>query len=197
MKAIQIVFAAVAVLALLAGCGRSPAVNFYRLTTVARSEASTLIPVAPTVAVASVTLPELVNRPQLVLFDGGARVSIIETERWAEPLKSAIPRLLAENISGLIGSACAASYPQNAANNADYRLFVDIQRFESTEYAVAVDAFWTIRSRQEGKPITGRLKILEPLASQGYDQLVQAYSRALATLSREIALSLRTALSKE
>lgn len=197
MKAIQIAFAVVAVLALLAGCGRSPAVTFYRLTPVPQSEVSTLIPAAASVAIASVTLPELVNRPQLVLSDGGARVAILETERWAEPLKSAIPRLLAENISGLIGSASAASYPQNAANNADYRLFVDIQRFEATEKAVAVDAFWTVRSRQEGKPITGRVKILEPRASQGYDQLVQAYSRALAALSREIALSLRVAQTKE
>jgi uncharacterized lipoprotein YmbA len=197
MRTVPIILAAVTALALLAGCGRSPAVNFYRLAPVARSEASTLIPSAPTVAVVSVTLPELVNRPQLVLSDGGARVAILETERWAEPLKSAIPRVLAENIAGLIGSARVAAYPQSAANNADYRLFVDIQRFETTEHAVAVDAFWTIRSAQEGKPVAGHLKILEPFASQGYDLLVAAYSRALASLSREIALSLRAAQTKD
>jgi uncharacterized lipoprotein YmbA len=183
--------------ALLAGCARSPAVTFYRLTPVTQSETSVLVKPLPRVAIASVTLPELVDRPQLVVSEAGVRVTILETKRWAEPLKSALPRLLAENISRSVGTDRVAAYPQNAAKDAEYRLFVDIQRFETTGDAVTVDALWTIRGTKEAKPVNGRSRIVEPSASHEYDAIVAAYSRAVAILSKEIALSIHTAQTKE
>jgi uncharacterized protein len=197
MKTRLIAGAVLCAAVLLAGCGRSPAVTFYRLTPAAQSEASLLIKPAPSVAIVSVTLPELVDRPQLVVSDAGARVVILESHRWAEPLKSALPRLLAENISRSIGTDRVAAYPQNAARDAEYRLFVDIQRFETTGEAVAVDALWTIRSTKEARLLHGRSKIVEPTGSHEYDALVAAYSRAVAALSKEIVLSIRTAQTKE
>jgi len=183
-------------LLVLAGCGRSPQTNFYTLTPLV-SEATAPRLAGPSIAIAAVTLPELVDRPQLVVPDAGTRVTILETHRWAEPLKSAIPRLLAENISRLLNSDRVAAYPQHAAINADYRLFVDIQRFELADSTVVVDALWEIRSAKGTKPLTGRSKLVEPVGSTEYEAVVAGYSRAVATLSKEIALSLRSLQTKE
>lgn len=192
--------AIVMLLALLtAGCGRSPQTTFYTLTpTEVVLNSSKLTSAAPTIAIASVTLPELVDRPQLVIPVEGTKVAILETQRWAEPLKSAIPRLLANNLSRLIGAGRVSAYPQYAANNADYRLFVDIQRFETLSSTVVVDAIWTIRSAKEGKPVTNHIKIIEPIGtSPAYEAVVAGYSRALATLSQTIARSVTDLQIKE
>lgn len=196
-RAFHLMAATILTFSALGGCGRSPAVTFYRLTPVAQSETIALVASTPSIAITSVTLPDLVDRPQLVVTENGAKVAILETQRWAEPLKSAVPRLLAENLSRLIGTDRVAAYPQQAANDAEYRVSVDIQRLETSGAAVMVDALWTVRRGREGKPVNGRSKIVEPAGSQGYDDLVSAYSRAFAALSKEIAAAVRTAQNGE
>jgi len=182
----------------MVGCGRSPQITYYALTPPVLTEASVLVqPAAPSVAVMAVSLPELIDRPQLVLHGTGSKVVILEAHRWAEPLKQAIARLLAENLSRTMGSDQVSAYPQHAANEADYRVFVDIKRFEATDAAVAVDALWSIRGRVEARPLNGRSKCTEPFKGTGHEAMVIAYSRAVAALSQEIALGIRSVQTKE
>lgn len=183
-------------LLVLAGCGRSPQTSFYTLTPLV-AETTTPQAGGPSIAIVAVTLPELVDRPQLVVPDAGTRVAILESQRWAEPLKSAIPRLLADNISRLMNSDRVSAYPQHAANSADYRLFVDLQRFELTGNTVVVDALWEIRSAKGTQPVTGRSKMVETIGSADYEAVVAGYSRAVATLSKEMVQSLRNLQTKE
>lgn len=198
MKLTLPVMASLFGMSLLAGCGRSPQVNFYALTPLTASEASVLAKAAPTVAIASVSLPELVDRPQLVVSDEGAKISILESQRWAEPLKSGLARILAENLSRLLGSDLVSAYPQHAANEAEYRLFVDIQRFEATKNDVTVEALWSIRCvKDDTYSSARRSKVIEPIRGTEYEAVVTAYSRAVAALSKEIAQSIRTVQTKE
>ena len=172
--------------ALLAGCGRSPRIHYYVLEPIARADGALFAQNGPTIAIAPLTLPERVDRPQMVVRTEGARVEILETHRWAESLRSTIPRLLGENLSRLLGSARVSVYPRNGAGEADYRLFVDVARFEATAGSVTVEAHWTIRPAQ-GFQRTGRSQVVEPRAGAGYESMASAYNRALAAVSREIA----------
>lgn len=170
----------------LAGCARSPQVNFYTLAPLTQSVAGS--PPPPfSVAVAAVTLPDVVDRPQLVLFTDSSRVRILESHRWAEPLKNAIPRLLAENLSRLLGTESVSCYPQSTSQTADYRITVDVLRFESSASTVLLEALWTVRTAAQtvGKP--HRFRGNEPLEGDGHDKRVAAYNRVLASLSREVA----------
>ncbi len=102
--------ALVSVLAtLLAGCGSSPTANFYTLS----AGAAPAPPTATTyrIAVGPVTVPEVVDRPQIVVRVGANRVTIAELHRWAEPLKSEIPRVIAENLAQLLGTKQVSAYP--------------------------------------------------------------------------------------
>jgi hypothetical protein len=146
----------------------------------------------PAVAVGPVTLPEVVDRPQLVVRVSANRVEILESHRWAEPLKSEIPRLIAENLGRLLGSSRVSSYLQHAGVDADYRVLVDIQRFESSPgEAVTVEAVWSLRRAAGGAPKTGRSLVREPVNAVGYDPLVAAYGRALLAVSRDLAEAIR------
>ena len=175
-----------------AGCSRSPRANFYILEPTAKAGVALPAKNAPTVAIAAITLPEIVDRPQLVVRVDGSRVDILEMHRWAEPLKSGIARLLAENLSRLLGLDHVWLSSQNIASETDYRIFVDIRRFESTADSVTVDSFWTIRRSTQESQKTGRSQIHEPRGGEGFETLVSAYNRALAAVSNDIARAIRS-----
>ena len=178
-------------LLLLTGCS-SPRVTFYTLNASAITEATAPSPPIDSVAIGPVTLPDRLDRPQLVVRTSANRVDILETHRWAESLKSEIPRIIAADLDVLLKPARVSVYPQNSGLDAVYRILIDIQRFEMTAgEGVALDALWSVR-RSDGVAVTfGRSVVSEPAGAAGYDALVAAQSRSLAAVSRDLARALR------
>ena len=166
---------------LLASCGTPPRERFYTLEA---PEPPVAAPDAPTVAVGPVSVPEMVDRPQFVVRTSANEVVIAEQARWAEPLKSAIARVVAANLAAELGMRVGAR------NEADYRVTLDVQRFDSgPDQAVLVDAAWTV-SGPKGRR-TGRSVVQEKTATKFYDALAAAHSAALAAISKEIAAAIR------
>lgn len=188
------VFGTAAILLALvsAACSRSPRVTFYTLAPEAKVEAPLPDHMVPAIAVGPVTLPELVDRPQLVVRVAANRVDILETHRWAEPLKSEIPRLIAENLGRLLGSNRVSSHQHYSGSDAHYRVLLDILRFESAPgESVIVETAWTLRRSAGGAPKKGRTLVREKTTGAGYDALAAAYSRALACVSEDLARAVR------
>jgi uncharacterized lipoprotein YmbA len=186
----RVVTFAVAAL-LLAGCGSSPKPKFYTLSpqAPAMESAPAAAPTGrPSVGVASVTLPDAVDRPQLVTRAGANEVTIAEQHRWAGPLKDEVPRVLAENLSRLTGNPQVAAHPAAAAGLADYRVVTDFQRFEGAVGGeVVLEALWMVQTA-DGRIVTaGRSAAREPTGAGGYEALAAAYSRALARIAGFIA----------
>jgi uncharacterized lipoprotein YmbA len=180
-----------AALFLLVGCSRSPRITYYALNAVA-TPAESAAPAIESVAIGPVTLPEMLDRPMLVVRTTANRLDILEFYRWAAPLKNEIPRVIAADLTLLLNQARVSTYPQNADLAADYRIVIDIQRFEMTAgEGVALDALWSVSRAAGGAPRTGRSVVSEPAGAAGYDALVAAQSRALAAMSRDLAQALR------
>ncbi|MGH8510031.1 MAG: PqiC family protein [Gammaproteobacteria bacterium] len=178
--------------AVLAGCGSPPKERFYTLSAAGVAANATAAESGDHVVVGPVTLPEVVDRPQLVVRIGANEVAILEQHRWAEPLKSEIPRLIARTLSRLLGTSRVSAYPESTSEEADLRVSVDILRFDAAlGIAASVEALWSVRRLPGGKPTTGRSVVREPIPGEGYDALVAAYGRALATLSRDLARAVR------
>lgn len=176
--------------ALLAGCSSAPATRFYMLNPSAEPAAG---PSAGySLSVGPVLIPAAVDRPQIVLQTGPNQVFIAEFDRWAAPLREAIPRVVVENLSLMLGAQDIAMFPQSGPADASYRITIDILRFESLPgKAAVVDARWTIRSTKDGRTGSGRAKITEAVRADGYPELVAAHSRALEQLSRRVAQTVR------
>jgi len=160
---------------LLVACASTPATQFYTLEPLTTSGTTTTV----AIRIGHVTIPELVDRPQMVLRAGANQVSLIEQRRWAESLRSAVARVVTANLT-TPGRAVAA-----AITTVD----IDVDRFDS-QLGVAVDlaAHWRI------DPVTGTgrggsMSWHEPVAGNDYADLAAAHSRALAALSRHIAAS--------
>ena len=170
----------------LAACGSSPKANFYSLDggSVAQASAGQTI---YTVALGPVAVPEAVDRPQIVTRSGANQVTINEFERWAEPVKVQIGRVVAANLAQMLGGAYVFAYPQSAHVEAAYSVLLDVQRFDSLPgESATVEVLWTVRPLK-GALRTGRSVVREPLDATTYSALVAGHSRALAAVSRDIA----------
>ena len=179
----------------LIGCASSPSETYYTLSAGAAVNGSTSATSksAYSIAVGPITLPEVVDRPQMVLRAGPNQVSIVELHRWAGQLRNEVSRVIADNLAADLNVKWVAAYPQSAGDHADYHVLVDIQRFDSTMgESVAIDALWTVKRASDGALRTARSTALESSSGGTYEAMVAAHSRALATISREIAEAIRS-----
>ena len=172
-----------------AGCGSAPASRFYTLSAGAAPAATSS---NLSVVVGPVSVPAVVDRPQIVVTTGPNQVRLEEFNRWASPLQNNISRVVAENLVAMLGTPRVTLSPQTLSADADYRAAIEVQSFESVPGDVAVlDALWTVRRTTDGKSETGRTTAREAMQEKSYEALAAAHSRALARLSRDIADAVR------
>jgi uncharacterized lipoprotein YmbA len=172
-------------IALLAGCGATPKESFYTLASAPPVEARSAV----TVHVALAALPEAVARTPVVIRTAPNKVDIDDFHRWAEPLKYAIPRVVAANLAKELGGARVSS-GRGPATTADYRVALDITRFESSfSEGATLEAAWTV-SGKTGAPKIGRTLARVPAASADHAGVAGAHSRALEQLAAEVAAAI-------
>jgi hypothetical protein len=174
----------------LCACASSPSVRYYSLDDGHPKVVGS--PGGVSVAVVQVNLPELVDRPQMVTRTANHRVQISEYDRWAEPLRRQIPRLLARDLGvALDSSRVAALAGDSRESGIDFKVMVDVQSMDVIPgQRVELDAVWRVESRN-GNVFFGRTlarKGLEAVAdSDGYVAVVDAERLALSALAGDIA----------
>jgi uncharacterized lipoprotein YmbA len=179
-----------ALLALLAACASAPKERFYTLTDAAA--VATLPSQDYAVVVGPVFVPEAVDRPQFVLRMAGSEVRIADQARWAEPLRQAIGRAMAANIARKTNNARVSSQAQGSTGEADFRVIIDVQRFDSAPgEAATLEVIWTVRRLAGGEQETARVRIDEPVSGADYEALVAAHARAIARVSDGIVSAIR------
>lgn len=177
-----------AALAAALGCASKPS-RFYTIQ--ASAPPADVAAASYTVIVGPVTIPASVDRPEMVVQVAPNQVELLEFDRWASPLGDAIARAVAVDLANLLGTPRVATAPfANFA--ADYRVTLDLQRFESTPGdAVQIEAVWVVKQAERGLARSGRTVVREPVDGKGYDALAAAHSRALARVSADIATEIR------
>ncbi len=188
MPRMAAITAACALAALPAGCA-SPPSHLYTLShsaTAATKPNETSSNVS--VVVGPVSIPTSVDFPQIAVSNGPNRVSLDEFNRWASPLQSNISHVVVDNLVAMLGTLRVSLSQQSLNADADYRVAIDVQTFESAPGdAATLGAIWVVRRTKDGTTRTGRTTVREPSHEKGYDALAAAHSRALARLSQDIA----------
>ena len=184
----------------LSGCASSPVPRFYLLSSLEATGPETK-PSAEerclSIGVGPISIPYYLDRPQIVTRGVSTELTLAEFDRWGEPLGDNLKRVLAKNLSILLCTKTIAFYPWRGGIPIDYRIEVEVLRFDgSLGGNVSLETWWMISSR-DGKQILAskRSTLNEAVGGQDYRSLVSAESRVLATLSREIAEAIKT-LSK-
>jgi uncharacterized protein len=188
-----IVIAFVAVAA--AGCASAPS-RFYTLNSMAKADGSPAATYA--IMVGPVSIPAEVDRPQFTVQVAPNRVAIDEYNRWAAPLGDNIASAVAGDLVVLLRTARIAAVPL-ANFNADYQVTIDIQKFESVPgKSVTIEAVWVIRKTTGGTTAqSGRTVASELVTGNDFDALAAAHSRALARVSGDIAVAIRSAADEK
>lgn len=180
-----------ALAALTAGCASTPPSRFYTLSGGTATPAATSSNLS--IVVGPVSVPAAVDRPEIVVSTGANQVALDEFNRWAGPLGDNISRVVAENLVALLGAPRVTLFPQTLSADADLRVAIEVQRFDSTPgESTMLDAVWAVRRAKDGKSETGRTTVREIVPQKSYDALVAAHSRAIARLSQDIAAVVRT-----
>lgn len=178
----------------ISACQSLPADRFYTLS--ASEGTAPPHPVRETqaysIAVGPATIPEMIDRPQLVVRRGQNEVAVIDQHRWAEPLRTGIPRAIAAELRARLTDAQVMTSASSASRDATYRILLDIERFESNPgTGVTIHAVWRIRQGTANVLVTRQSRIDEPVSSDGYDELVSAHGRALAEIGKQMADALQ------
>ncbi len=174
------------------GCANTQPTHFYLLSPMAmvedqansEAERSRL-----SLGLGPIDLPAYLDRPQIVTRITRNALDVAEFDRWAEPLRNNIMRVLTENLSLLLGTDKIVRYPWKRRNSVDYQIVMDVIEFDANHVGDAVLlARWSVVSGDE-KTVIMRKKSRYTRTPHGidYQSLVEALSATLEELSREIA----------
>ena len=180
--------------ALLVACGTPPpAPRLYQLRA-APPEPVVAQPSTQTVQLQAVSLPELLERDALLIPQGQAGLDALSGHRWAEPLRDAVPRLLRQDLTALIGKARVWAAPLPAGLALTRRLRVEIQVLQARpdRRGVDLEARWTLSDTTGQLPPRVELTRIEATAAGTEpDALVAAHRLALWQLAQQLAGALR------
>ena len=174
---------------LLAACGTTPPSRLYTLG--AESVASDLMAAVTEtrrIELVSVRIPDVWDRPQLVQTKSANEIRISEFDRWAAPLKTEIPRVVARDLRRLLDNPNVWLRDDFAGAKPELRVQVMIERIEAIDgKGVQLDAAWTVRSVTGEAVTVGHSAISESTAGSGHEALVMALRRALSRMSAVLA----------
>ena len=177
---------AVALLA-VTGCGSTPPSNHYQLDEPAATRLSG-IDRGIAVGVGPVILEPYLDRPQIVIRGAGHKLELSEFNRWSEPLKDSISRVIIVNLSNMLESTRVFQIPRrNKTIPLEFRIEIEIARFDGELGGDALlVARWTLYGRQEKALLTKVSIISESSGGEGFDNLIAAQNRTIHKLSKEI-----------
>jgi hypothetical protein len=174
----------------LGACASAPPIHYFSLDDGRPTAAGAQD--GPRVAVTQVNLPDLVDRPQLVMRTADHRLQINDQYEWAEPLRRQISHVIARDLGEALDSGRVMALPVDAQDfDVDFKVILDIQRLEiMSGQGVDLDVVWRVTLR-DGAMFLGRSHVREPLEttseSGGYPAAVAAQSRALRSVAVDIA----------
>jgi uncharacterized lipoprotein YmbA len=136
----------------------------------------------------SVSVPELVDRMQLVVLVPGTQVRLLQHERWAVPLKDQVASVLVTDLQVALSSKSVEGALEPGTCRHSVRLKVDILRFEARpKESALISANWQLSHEGTGSPTVWSATLREPLPDDSADTTVTAWSDILRDLSNQIA----------
>lgn len=184
--------------AVLAGCA-SPEPRYYTLAQGPGAVAAPAPAAAPStdtlwLEVAPVRVPERLNRPQLVVRDGGngngsgsdAGLRLLDLSRWSAPLPDELRDALSQRLQATLGAV--DTYQQGLSDVQPlYRITTEVLRLDADlGQRAGATINWTVRRLPDGKVVSGRTQAELP-APGAVDGVVAAYREIVASTANDIA----------
>jgi uncharacterized lipoprotein YmbA len=179
------------------GCTSSPPPRFYLLSPLETISPETKLPAEErcfSVGIGPIRIPDHLDQPRIVTRGAPNEIAMAEFDRWGEPLKDNLTRVLAKNLSILLCTKTIAFFPWRGGIPIDYRIEMEVLRLDGGLGGnVSLEAWWVILSGDGKKMLfSKKSNITEAAGGQDYRSLVAAKGRTVGRLSAEIAEAIKT-----
>jgi uncharacterized lipoprotein YmbA len=143
------------------------------------------------VGILPVGVPGWIDRPQVTTRVGDSQVLADEFSRWGEPIAKGIQRVVAENLAALLPSRRVITAPWAGYEPVVHEVDITITELaRQSDGTVLLEAHWAIIGKGRTTLVQRRSSHRSPTPAPGADGIVEASSRVLEALSREIAQAL-------
>lgn len=168
--------------------------QYFLLTPQAPSNPVEPDPVELLVGVGPITVPEYLDRTNIVRRFAPNRVAISEFEWWAEPLDTSLLRVIGDNLATRLGTPSVLRYPWPLLMKPVYSVAISFSRFDIlSPERVHLSARWVVRGGQPRRALLTRESSIEKSpAGPTTADAVAALSQSLDDLSAEIASAIQT-----
>lgn len=179
----------VAAVLLVVGCAQRADPNLYVIAPAVDAVSRNGSGGEPLVAVARVSLPEYLDRSQLVSRSGANALVVDDDNRWGEPLADSLPRVLSENLSHYLPGGRVVTPEEARGQKVPYEYVVALDAYEPDGRGNAVmRGHWLLRDTRKGKVVAeGVIDERRPLPSPQAADVVAALNDNLTDASRQIA----------
>lgn len=138
------------------------------------------------IGVGPVTLASYLDRPQIVTRLRGNRIRVDEFNRWGEPLRDAVTRVLMDNMSLMAGDQRVVAFPWKRSQKITVQVLVSVSGFEAdADGAVTLRARWQLLAG-DGERLGERRTEITRASGSDYGQVAAAMSSLLSDLAGEI-----------
>ena len=177
--------------------GPSKPSSFYVLSPVPGTPVARTGTTSPplSVAVGPISLPDVLDRPQIVTRTDDNRIELAEFDRWGGDLGQDIVRVLTQDLMTRLDSDNISASPWTGSDKPLYQVGVRFFHFEGLLGKRArLAGTWQLLDGRRGCQFeVRRFDITQKPEGADYSALVQALSAGLGALSQEIAAAIVTA----
>ena len=179
----------------VSACASSPQVRYYTLSTETdlKARASSAASVHHnSYAVGAVAIPNLLDRPQIVLRSSANTIEVLDYDRWAAPLSDELQRVLIADLSMRLGANSVIDPGLMSSLHMDRRITISILKFDPARKNESVlEASWTISDAKAGPSLDGvkTYKARHVVSSDhpNVEELVATMSALVAKMTDDIA----------
>ena len=182
-----------AALGLLSACATSAPYHYYILNPQPPGASEVRKASAGQVAL-RVSLPSLVDRPEMVLNSSAQGVIVLEHERWAAPLTDLMTQTLAQDIERRRGDLLVVGQNLVFASGPAFKISVNVLQMSVHRTGQAsIETQWRIVGVRTGKDEVGGEVFSATLRQDDYAGVAQALSEILGLLADRLVAQISLA----
>lgn len=137
----------------------------------------------------SATVPEYLDRPDILVRSDSNELARLSDARWAEDLSITVSRVMAADLTAALPGADIVPWPIRYEKTNNFRIAVDLTKFEADAHGtVEIEGRWALLDeRADTTRASGQFRHAKAAPSSDAAAIVQTMSDLLAITSSEIA----------
>lgn len=184
---------------IISGCGTNTPSKFYVLTAAEGDLIKNTQNVQEenlSIFIGPLSIPDYLERPQIISFKSSNEIYLDEFNRWAEPLDENIMRILRENISTMIPTNKVYIHSIFRPEETSFKIPILIEDFVMyADSTLIFKAKWGLTKNDEVNFLmTKKSFYSEKITGINYDGLAGAMSKMLGKFSNEISEAIKKEL---